>query len=126
MRHVVPILLSLILLITTSCIPLTNQAAEPSATLTQVPTTAPIVATPDTPLTQAQLIQHIQESTVALVIAVGDRHVYMPYCAGVWVGPRLILTAAHCLEESDKPIVNLVGTPVHYVSRQDVRGIGEE
>ena len=44
----------------------------------------------------SEIIKHIQESTVALVQ--GPKNNREPYCAGVWIEDKTILTAAHCVE----------------------------
>jgi len=57
--------------------------------------------------------------TVALVMDVGEGQA-RPYCSGVWVSPNHILTAEHCLEESE------VGDPAEYSIQRDVLDNGVE
>lgn len=51
----------------------------------------------NTPTKTEQLVQHLQDSTVALVTTTEDGD-YYTYCAGVWISPHKIITAKHCVE----------------------------
>lgn len=55
----------------------------------------------------------VESKTVALV-STNARSVIKAYCSGVWIGPELILTAAHCVD--DTPI----GEVVEYATRGDL------
>lgn len=116
-RLLLPIIL-LCIFVLTAC---SNSSTIPP--LTTLPTAAPIIVSPSSP-TQEELIHHIQQSTVALVISsTATGNIYRPYCAGVWVSSVTILTAAHCIEMEDgEGKQNLIGLQVHYIGYQDVRG----
>jgi S1-C subfamily serine protease len=72
----------------------------------------------------APLIEHIGDSTVALVrIAVDEEGGYSirPFCTGVWLSNNEILTAGHCVahEENADP----VDAKVYYVIQKEVKEV---
>lgn len=85
--------------------------------------------------------KHIGSSTVALIMQIQDEdgsEQYHSYCTGVWVGPKTILTAHHCVQavadhiakkteglEGGGPI-DVMGTPIHFIQENEVMGLGEE
>ena len=77
-------------------------------------------------LTDIQIIKHIEDSTVALVI--GPPGVKSPYCAGVWIDNTRILTAAHCAEIFGRTVYsideeldyNSVGDPAFFINKSDI------
>lgn len=66
-----------------------------------------------------ELADRLERETVALVAIVNadgeeaEAGRLVPYCAGTWVGPREILTAAHCLEDGRQA----PGSPVKFSQR---------
>jgi len=81
-------ILSFLILVSTGCIPKSN------------------VPDPD-----AVMIEHLRQSTVALVYSPveGEAKDYSTYCGGVWMNDTTILTAYHCVaqdveDESENPI----------------------
>jgi hypothetical protein len=76
-------------------------------------------------------------STVALVFQVEGE--YRPFCTGVWVEDKKILTANHCINAVAKAIAqkesgdeealvpdDTVGTPIHYILENEVQAVGQE
>jgi len=85
----------------------------------------------------SSLVKHMGGSTVALVYTDTDEDETHVYCTGVWVGENAVLTAAHCVrgvakkiaadhDEDLDPDLDLVGTPIHYVTETEVTGVGKE
>lgn len=68
------------------------------------------------------LHQHIGESTVALVRITEDGDV-RPYCTGVWISEKEILTAGHCVEHDDAEGVDPSGRKVYYVIQREVKEV---
>lgn len=84
-------------------------------------------APPLSKLTDSQIAQHAQDSTVALVIGpAGDK---APYCGGVWVDDNHILTAAHCAEVLGRTVFavdeeeeyNSVGDIAMFLNHSDIK-----
>ncbi len=50
------------------------------------------------PVSTVDRARQLEEETVALVQSDGS-----VYCSGVWIGPELILTAAHCVQHGTEP-----------------------
>lgn len=63
-------------------------------------------------------VQHLSHSSVALMVAT-DSGSFRPFCTGVWIGERKILTAAHCVN-------GLTDDYVHYLNDYEVQNVGEE
>lgn len=62
----------------------------------------------------------LTSKTVALVDVDEEEGTTRAYCTGVWVGPKTILTAAHCVEED--PLTGAFGLNTHfrYAVREDI------
>lgn len=62
----------------------------------------------------------LTSKTVALVDVDEESGETRAFCTGVWVGPKTILTAAHCVEPS--PLAALLGANEHfrYAVREDI------
>lgn len=83
--------------------------------------TAPPRSTPaDVQDGKTATVADLESKTVALVLM--PRSEWRAYCSGVWIGPREIVTAFHCVhdEETDE-----IATSVFYATRDDAgdRGI---
>lgn len=79
------------------------------------------------PLTQDQLIKHITNSTVALVVQTEEG--WRPNCTGVWINQTTIITAAHCVEPDEvigRKTPPVIGSRVYYVVASEVMGLGED
>jgi len=71
-------------------------------------------------------VNHLSHSTVALVIP-NDEGVFRPFCSGVFIDERKILTAAHCvvgLAEHNETTTDHL--QVHYLNDYEVQGMGQE
>ncbi len=62
---------------------------------------------------RVEMASDLASKTVALVLTKETGEV-RAYCSGVWVSPRMILTANHCVSDSD------LGDVVSYVVKSDV------
>ena len=72
------------------------------------------------------LIQHINDSTVAILTQTEDG--WRPSCTGVWINETSILTAAHCIEPDEDLMTDqtiIIGSRAHYAVQKEVRGLGE-
>lgn len=70
------------------------------------------------------LAEQLDDKTVALVLPVDD--VIKPYCTGVWVSDRMILTAEHCVEienEEDSEDYDPIGKSVSFAINTEVVGV---
>lgn len=68
----------------------------------------------------------LTSKTVALVDVDEEDGNTRAFCTGVWVGPKTILTAAHCVEQS--PLAGFLGVQEHfrYAVRSDIFVNGSE
>ena len=64
-----------------------------------------------------QIVRHIEDSTVALLIGPEDDKI--SYCAGVWVGEKRIITANHCAEVMGR-LISATPEDVEYNAKGDV------
>ena len=70
------------------------------------------------------LIERIGDSTVALVRIVGDEeegYRIFPFCTGVWVSEKEILTAGHCVAHEEG--LDPVDAKVYYVLQREVKEV---
>lgn len=76
---------------------------------------APVAPAPST-----TMAGELTSKTVALVDVDEESGETRAYCTGVWVGPKTILTAAHCVEPS--PLAAFLGAAEHfrYAVREEV------
>lgn len=83
------------------------------------------------------VVQHIDNSTVALVHTMKESGDVKVYCTGVWVSDDEILTAYHCVEGAaqitaiengedpeDLESLDLTGTPISFVMSDEVGPVG--
>lgn len=78
----------------------------------------------------ADLVKHIDTSTVALMIEIEDEHSFRVYCTGVWVSETEILTAHHCVQAAanaaagvgEDEDVDVVGAKIYYIEKNEVMG----
>lgn len=71
-------------------------------------------------------VHHISHSTVALMVEKADGS-FAPFCSGVWIGDKKILTAAHCVDAlAEHMETTTEHLKVHYTTDAEVAGIGEE
>ena len=112
-----------LLAVVSGCNSFTNASSPPPKldTVGSI-TPTPVAKGSDGTLDIDALVAHISESTVAIVVE-NEEHVFVPNCTGVWVNTNLILTAAHCLEDSEHPAKNLVGYSMHFITHQEVLGL---
>ncbi len=84
------------------------------STLTAPPPVVPVEVDP---------VQALEDKTVALALIRGDGSA-RAYCSGVWVSPKAILTAAHCVDHvapAADPENDTKGDPwVWFATKQDV------
>ncbi|SQB65585.1 cell wall-binding repeat-containing protein [Mobiluncus curtisii] len=73
-----------------------HQLLQP-APADQPDSTTPLVNSPETGLTQAGQIPDPHPATVQIIIGPGPDGM-ASMCSGVWVGPNMVLTAAHCFK----------------------------
>lgn len=80
-----------------------------------------------TELSDEQIAKHVQNATVAFVVGPnGDK---APYCGGIWVDEKHILTAAHCAEVLGRTIFgveeeedyNAVGDLAMFLNNSDIK-----
>jgi len=84
-------------------------------------------------ITRERFINNVNNSVVTLVKEDGDS--LRPYCAGVWIGKNIILTAFHCAESGAKTVTEefmselfgvgldeeaLIGRTVEFVTYRDL------
>jgi len=78
-------------------------------------------------LNDEQIARHVQDATVALLVGPnGDK---APYCGGVWIDDKHILTAAHCAEVLGRTIFsideeqdyNAVGDIAMFLNTSDIK-----
>jgi S1-C subfamily serine protease len=72
------------------------------------------------------LIDHIGDSTVALVRIVGDEengYQIRPFCTGVWLSGNEILTAGHCVAHDEEGGGDPVDAKVYYVIQKEVKEV---
>lgn len=75
---------------------------------------------PALPAPATDRARELTSKTVALVMTDEESGATRAYCTGVWVGPKTILTAAHCVEQS--PLAGFLGVEerFRYAVREDV------
>jgi S1-C subfamily serine protease len=78
----------------------------------------PTAAAPSASNFYADDAADLASKTIALVVRLKDGEV-RAYCSGVWVAPKLILTANHCMHDLE------LNDRVEYVVRDDVYAPGE-
>lgn len=68
---------------------------------------------PDAKSAHRALVERLESETVALVQPTDEG--LHTYCAGVWISPQIILTAAHCVSDLGKPseldVLEALGLP---------------
>lgn len=67
---------------------------------------------PVSPVPANDRARELTSKTVALVAVDEEEGTTRAYCTGVWVGPKTIMTAAHCVEPS--PLAAFLGVEEHY------------
>ncbi len=93
----------------------------------------PAEVPPTAAMSRKEKVDLLRDMTVSLVSdTTDDDGDYMPYCAGVWVNPTMILTAYHCAASgslsSENDIlklmageeVNVVGRKIHFRTFQNI------
>jgi len=75
-----------------------------------------------------QLAARLQDETVALVMTIPKLEgEYRMFCSGVWVNYDKILTANHCVADTDEDgnDKNVVGTTINFITHEDSIDLGE-
>lgn len=80
----------------------------------------PPLTTP--PPTKHQLIQHITNSTVA-ILEQEEFDSWRPVCTGVWINDTTFITAQHCVEDDNKK-EKIDGRYIYYSIYNEIRGLG--
>lgn len=70
------------------------------------------------------IYQELGQVTIALVRVDSGSNI-RPYCSGVWISEKEILTAGHCIEHDDFGIISPIDDFVYYIIQKEVRGVGE-
>lgn len=75
---------------------------------------------PVSPVPANDRARELTSKTVALVRVDEEEGTTRAFCTGVWVGPKTILTAAHCVEED--PLMGAFGLNTHFrfATREDI------
>ncbi len=83
------------------------------------------------------LIRHLGSVTVALEYHNSKTDIFQPFCTGVWVSDKKILTAGHCAimmarhiaeqnDEDPDTVTDYDGTPIHFTMYNEAGQIEEE
>ena len=62
------------------------------------------------------LVDKLIDSTVALVTK-NDEGKYYTFCAGTWITPQVILTAAHCTKDTE---ANPIGSVITFKTKEEI------